>query len=75
MKRLQCLWVVLLWLVCAVFNFGALFAYHQSEHPHSTKEYKATDRELAVTFTYLGPLGTPAVILITNFLEHGWRLR
>jgi hypothetical protein len=62
------------WLPCAVFNYGAAFAYFQGEYPISAESCRIFDIAASILMALTGPYGTLA-ILIAAHPWHGWRVR
>lgn len=68
--------VSVLWLMCSVFDYGALNADIQWNRKHRWNDMD-TPREAAaqaIGFALLGPLAIPAVIVGTGLMEHGWTI-
>lgn len=64
--------IVLVWVVCGVFNWGASMA-----HCAWGARHRWTNRDNVGISTIVaagGPAGTVAILLVTNFCQHGWSL-
>lgn len=69
---------VAFWLVCSVFNFGALNANIQYENAYHWTNLHLSPRSQAADamgFAMLGPLALPCAIFGTGFMEYGWTLK
>ena len=70
-------YLLLFWVLCGVFDYGALYA---DERWHSVNEWPRlheTERESSSTtaiFALAGPLSAPAAVFTTGYCEHGWYL-
>jgi len=61
-------WTIL-WMICAIFNYGATFALFRGING------LVSDRRFSLKMAAWGPLATIPVLLNVERLRYGWRLR
>lgn len=65
--------LAIIWIICAVHNWGATLGYWAGEYPGS--ETEGGTHLLAIVMVATGPLGAIMVFFLSNYYEHGFRWR
>ena len=69
--RLQRLVIaIIIWLAFGFFNWSALLGYFTTKYPPARSNYG-----VAFSGIIFGPVGTLPVLVHTNLIEHGFRLK
>ena len=62
--------ILIVWIICGVFNYGYTFAYCQREWPSIATECEMGDRAFAVFMAIIG-MACFIAIIITGTAKHG----
>jgi hypothetical protein len=62
--------LVIIWLVCGMFNWAALLGYFTAKYPPARSNYG-----IAFSGVVFGPLAILPVLIHTNLAEKGFRLK
>lgn len=67
--------LIVVWILCGIFVFGATFADFQGEFPTIAADRRQTHLEYAAVMSAFGLVGAFVVLISTKGLRHGWKLR
>jgi len=73
-KRTLVVILLVVWVLCGVFNYGGTYAYFQDEFSLIAEDARGKHRAFAFTMGVFGPFATPVVVWGSEVLKHGWRL-
>jgi len=71
------IWLVVLivvWIVCAVFNCGVVFTHRKRTQPGHKKDTILKIMLAMFFFAAIGPIGTIIILSGPDRLKYGWRL-
>lgn len=67
--------IVLMWLICSLLSYGAVFAHLQRQFPMFAKKDYEEDRNFALVMSIFGPIGLLTALMVTRGFKHGFKFR
>ena len=66
--------LILVWIVCAVFNYGLVFAHFQGTYTMIAKKYYYNDMVYAIFVSLFGPIALIMTFIVLD-IKQGWRYK
>jgi hypothetical protein len=70
-------WIVLLWLLCGIINYGMMFAYWQRNFPAGAEKEYSKDMFREIVISLFGPIAllSGSVFLLSNPKWYGFKFK